>query len=100
MKTIVITGASSGIGWALMQAWIDRAHVVALYHPNDSFPFTHPNLQKVPVDLSDAKANDEALNALPKMIDVFIANAGYARYEKTALIRKRFGRCTKPMYGL
>ncbi len=90
MKTIVITGASSGIGWALMQAWIDRAHIVALYHPNDSFPFTHPNLHKVPVDLSDAKANDEALHTLPKVIDIFIANAGYARYEKNGFDHEAF----------
>ncbi len=90
MKTIVITGASSGIGNALLQAWVDRANVFGVYHPKDSFAFEHPNLTKIPVDLSDPKSHMTWVNELPEHIDIFVANAGYAAYEKNGFNRSTF----------
>lgn len=90
MKTVVITGVSSGIGYALMQAWVDRANVIGIYHPKDTLDFIHPNLKKQPVDLTDKKAHREWLDSLPHHIDIFVANAGYARYEENHFDRPAF----------
>lgn len=92
MKTIVITGASSGIGNALLHAWIDRAHIIGVYHPKDSFAIEHPNLIKIPVDLSDPKSHETWTHALPEHVDIFVANAGYAAYEKNGFDRNAFER--------
>lgn len=90
MKKIVITGASSGIGFALLNAWIDTATIYGVYHPNDAFDFSHPHLTKIPLDLSDASSNRTLFEALPEAIDIFIANAGYAKYEKNGFDRAAF----------
>ncbi len=90
MKTMVITGASSGIGFALMNAWVDHTHVIGVYHPKDDFTFDHPNLKKIPVDLSDPTQASKWMEALPETVDIFVANAGYARYEKNGFDRSAF----------
>ncbi len=92
MKTIIITGASSGIGFALLQAWVDRAKVVGVYHPDDAFTFDHPNLTKITVDLSDPNSQSTWMDQWPKHVDIFVANAGYARYEKNGFNRDAFQR--------
>jgi len=84
-KRIVLTGASSGIGRALLDillregAWV----VVGDLQPIDMAP--HPHLHSLVVDISKKTEIDHLISfAMDKFqtIDVFIANAGFSYYEK------------------
>ena len=88
-KNIVITGAASGIGQSLLQALLQSdyadLHIVA----SDLNPITadYPdNVFKHQGDIASETGVDDLFDfALDKMgcIDLFIANAGFAYYEKT-----------------
>ena len=86
-KNIVITGAASGIGKALLERLVDipGTRIVA----SDLNPFTPPAQGQVhphTSDISNAEGVDQlfqyALETLGS-VDLFIANAGFAYYEKT-----------------
>ncbi len=85
-KNIIITGASSGIGKGLTQALLqNKANVYAVSRSIESTALNHPNLIKKNLDVSKVNEIDALFNdALAKMgsIDMFIANAGFAYYEK------------------
>jgi short-subunit dehydrogenase len=85
-KRIVVTGAASGIGRALvLQLNQHGAHVLTADRDADGLRGLPPEVHTVVSDVS-AQAGVDALfdhaAALLGGIDVFIANAGFAYYEK------------------
>ncbi len=86
-KNVIITGASSGIGYDLMVLLLERgATVIASSRKISLSDIEHPNLYKYDCDMSCKEGIDKLLSfALKKFehIDAFIANAGFAYYGKT-----------------
>jgi NAD(P)-dependent dehydrogenase (short-subunit alcohol dehydrogenase family) len=83
-KTVIVTGASRGIGAAVVEAFLDRGyHVVAnsLSSSNDEFP-KRPNLAFVQGDIGQQKTAERvAETAISKFgsIDHVVNNAGIFR---------------------
>jgi len=78
MKSIVIIGASGGIGLAITQACIENypdATFIATYHKNWS-EFTHPNLQWHQLDVTDEKAISAFAQQIPK-VDLLVNAVGF-----------------------
>lgn len=79
MKTIVITGASRGIGLATAQKFLTEGWRVIGTYLNTSIPIADPNLVSVHYDQADpasiAKAAEEIEKAVPQ-IDALVNNAG------------------------
>lgn len=83
-KNIVVTGAASGIGMHLVQLLLQqKANILAV--DRAEITLTHPGLHILQSDISSPE-NVDALfaHAVATLgsIDVFIANAGFAYYEK------------------
>lgn len=88
MKTVLITGASGGIGRALAKSFCDKQHILILqYRREDSsfFEFTQSitadcaQVHCIQADFSNAEQVETFLDQvlqLRKTIDVFIHNAG------------------------
>lgn len=99
-QTILITGASSGIGFETAKMMSDRGHIVIATAPNEA------NLKDVPknsahklvIDVCDQRTIDVALETLSSLgieITCLINNAGYAQpgpieLVDDALWRKQF----------
>ncbi|KAL4763032.1 uncharacterized protein BDW70DRAFT_132770 [Aspergillus foveolatus] len=89
-KTIVVTGAADGIGYAVAEAMAEAGGDVALwYHSNDAAIAKAEGLMKehgvravaYKVDVSDPDAVQSTISTVVKdfgKIDVFVANAGMA----------------------
>ncbi|KAL4776488.1 hypothetical protein BDW60DRAFT_176461 [Aspergillus nidulans var. acristatus] len=89
-KTIVVTGAADGIGYAVAEAMAEAGGDVALwYHSNDAAIAKAEGLAKehgvravaYKVDVSDPDAVQSTISTVVKdfgKIDVFVANAGMA----------------------
>lgn len=86
-KKIVITGAASGIGKALLHELIQQDGVEILATDLNPYPDTLPaNVHFLQQDIATAEGVDALFDAaFTQMgsIDVFIANAGFAYYEQT-----------------
>ena len=85
-KKVVITGASSGIGLELLNLLLEAgAIVVAASRSIEQSQLSHPNLSKINCDVS-IQEDIERLFTFAQQelgtIDLFIANAGFAYYEK------------------
>lgn len=85
-KNVVITGASSGIGYEILLKLLEKnCKVVAASRTISKTEIKNPNLYKFDCDLSSNENLDKlfeyAVSKLGK-IDIFIANAGFAFYEK------------------
>ena len=76
----LVTGATSGIGLATVQALASDHHIIALARNQqrlDDLVASLPSAQAVSVDLSDAEAVAEAVNELgPERLDVLVNSAG------------------------
>jgi NAD(P)-dependent dehydrogenase (short-subunit alcohol dehydrogenase family) len=73
-RTVVITGASSGIGLATAQKFLDNNDNVIVLDRN-----TCPlDVQTITVDLADSDSITAAVNALPENIDILCNVAGVA----------------------
>ncbi len=85
-KKIVITGASCGIGYELAKLALAKGcKVLGVARAMAKAEISHPNFFTLDMDISSPKGVDKvfdyALEHLGK-IDIFVANAGYAFYEK------------------
>lgn len=85
-KNIVVTGASSGIGLALIKKFIEEGcRVVAAARTIGKITLSDPKLYLYSCDVSTSQGVDDLFTyAMDKLghIDIFIANAGFAYYEK------------------
>jgi short-subunit dehydrogenase len=91
-KTIIITGAASGIGFELARQCLNSgAKVMGVDQLSSDINIDYPNFHSYYCDLSVEKNIDamfeEGLKIFKK-IDIFIANAGFAYYER--LIKSSF----------
>lgn len=95
MKTVVITGAGSGIGLALAKRYVSLGYrVIATKLENQETPFKSDHIEFVNVNFLED--NLQAwMNTLPKEIDVFIANAGAGSYEENSIPKQN-----DPLYRL
>ncbi len=83
MPTVLITGATAGIGKAAVEAFADAGwHVVATGRRADRLEaLKSPNVHTLAFDIRDDDARDAALDGLPapfSEIDLLINNAGLA----------------------
>jgi short-subunit dehydrogenase len=83
---VVITGASSGIGLALVKEYLNKGHyVIGVDISQISDGLKHKNFSFYKADLSKEEDINELfhlLKANENDIDIFIANAGFAYYER------------------
>ena len=84
MKTVLITGCSSGIGRALCEKYISKDFYVYASARNlkalNDLP-DHKNLKKISLDVNDASSIEKAIAEIKqthKHLNVLINNAGYA----------------------
>ncbi|NOQ63830.1 MAG: SDR family NAD(P)-dependent oxidoreductase [Methyloprofundus sp.] len=84
VRTILISGASSGIGRACAQALLQQGHhVIGLSRNCQKFSTTHPRFQAYEIDLSDLEALPVKLKQLAKQfpaIDGIIFSAGRGQF--------------------
>jgi len=84
MKTVLITGCSSGIGRALCEKYLTKGfHVYASARNIHSLEglSEHPELKKIALDVNDASSIHNAIAHIKQdhnRLDVLINNAGYA----------------------
>lgn len=79
MKTILITGASRGIGRALAEKFLSNGDFVIGTSKDGKADFQHENLVFLPLDLFDSNSIVscfEKFSSLDKSIDILINNAG------------------------
>jgi len=82
VKRVVLTGASSGIGLAAAQAFLDEGYEVISIARHDC-PLRSPRLQSVTVDLSDAAATRAAvMSAAARMPATTLVHCAGAIREK------------------
>ncbi|BCJ93940.1 hypothetical protein acsn021_15090 [Anaerocolumna cellulosilytica] len=87
-KKVVVTGASSGIGFELVKKLLaEKCTVVAVVKNHEPVKLKSQRLHVLSCDVSKPEELDRLfVNALAIMgtIDIFVANAGFAYYEKLA----------------
>ena len=79
MKTVVVTGASRGIGKALVQEFLKRGDFVVGTSRTGDDSIKHPNFVMVPMELTDPRSREACARMIVsfgKKIDVLINNAG------------------------
>jgi NAD(P)-dependent dehydrogenase (short-subunit alcohol dehydrogenase family) len=83
-KTVVVTGAATGVGAALVEKLrtAGAAQIVAL----DVKPCGDGADQTIAVDLSDPAAIDAAITRLPEAVDVLFNNAGVAATQPLSVV--------------
>jgi|TARA_B100000795_G_scaffold85819_1_gene62338 NADP-dependent 3-hydroxy acid dehydrogenase YdfG len=84
IKLVVVTGASSGIGLALVKAMLAEGYAVLGVANNfDKARLSHPNFSSRSINLADLDALPEAMSSLLNEIDIpikaLINNAGIGR---------------------
>jgi uncharacterized oxidoreductase len=82
-KTVLITGATSGIGLALAEAFLREGANVAICARSrealDAFQLKHPQALAIQADVTQTAAREEMLNAVAARfgsLDVLVSNAG------------------------
>ncbi len=78
-KTVLITGASRGIGFALAQQFLNNNyHVIGTSRTGEITSITHPNFHVIRLDISDeesVKTLEQILIASDLKIDILVNNA-------------------------
>ena len=81
-KTVLITGVSSGIGYALMKKFLNENYkVIATTRSGKLHDFHHPNLNVVPLEATSQESIQSAaeqIGDLTSGLDILINNAGAA----------------------
>jgi NAD(P)-dependent dehydrogenase (short-subunit alcohol dehydrogenase family) len=80
MSTVIVTGASGGIGAAIAKAMLDHGdHVISLALEKPDW--SHPHLESRTVDLMDAKATEEVAAEIVRAhrVSHVVHNAGVIR---------------------
>lgn len=83
-KRVVITGASSGIGWALLTKLRGVAGIQLVATDMQPLPETCEDVTFITADMSKFSEIDKVISSACfkfKEIDIFFANAGFAYYE-------------------
>jgi uncharacterized oxidoreductase len=82
-QVVLITGGTSGIGFALAEAYLQRGAEVAVCGRSEAalerFSRAHPNAAAIRADVTDREARSAVLEAIAKRfgrLDVLINNAG------------------------
>jgi len=83
-KTVVITGAATGVGAALVEQL--RAAGASTIIALDIKQCAGPVDQHITVDLADREAIDRAISELPEQVDVLFNNAGVASTLPTDIV--------------
>ena len=81
MKTVVVTGASRGIGRAIAQKFLDEGWRVIGTSRDGTAVIEDPHFTIVPLDLTDAASISAAVQRIGELapsIDVLVNNAGVA----------------------
>ena len=79
MKTVLITGASRGIGRALAEKFLSEGYFVIGTSRSGVVEFSHQHFLVFPLELTNAESREQCVNAIRatgKNIDVLINNAG------------------------
>lgn len=85
MKTVLITGASRGIGKALTERFLDNGDSVIGTSTSGKGTFEHKNLKFFQLDLSDSVSIEKSIKLITDFkgsIDILINNAGIAVEEE------------------
>lgn len=81
MKTAIITGASTGIGLAITQKFIQEGmKVIGLARDFSKTKFENSNFQKIELDLRK-KVEVDMLTAKIKNVDILVNNAGVGYFD-------------------
>lgn len=79
-KTVIVTGAGSGLGWAVAHRFVEAgARVLAVdrYADRlDAFVEAHPGAEPVEADLATIAGADKVFAAVGDHLDVLVNNAG------------------------
>ncbi|NPA59117.1 MAG: SDR family NAD(P)-dependent oxidoreductase [Epsilonproteobacteria bacterium] len=105
MKTVVITGASNGIGKEVAKTLLDMGFfVIGISREVDKSVFNHVNFKAIKCNLSDEKQTLELCNTLKKQDAYILINcAGFGRFEPheelsyKTIIQMTFLNLTTPM---
>lgn len=79
MKTVVITGANKGIGFATVKKFLEADWSVIATYRETSIPVEHASLVKVRLDLASSESITTTVEEIKKrgaIIDVLINNGG------------------------
>lgn len=94
MKTVVITGISSGIGKALAQYYLERGARVIGTSTSGTLDFQHENLRVIKLDLENQNSIDGCVAEIEKSghkIDILHNNAGVLLdQEETHIVMDKF----------
>ena len=85
MKTVIVTGAASGIGLAVVKKFLSEGYAVYGMSRRDVSPVAHKNFHYIPGDISVA-ADREKLVTSAENIDVLVNVAGVAPKIRTDLL--------------
>jgi len=87
MRTVLITGCSSGFGLETAKLFLERGWrvVATMRHPNPALLTTSDRLSILPLDVTNAESVQKAV-AQAGDIDVLINNAGFGAAAPTELI--------------
>ncbi len=82
-KTVLVTGASGGLGLALMEAFLlaGAGRVYAACREPARLQMAHPNITPLPLDVTDPAQVQAAVARLPDL-DILVNNAGVNRQQR------------------
>ncbi|MDO8429237.1 MAG: SDR family NAD(P)-dependent oxidoreductase [Candidatus Daviesbacteria bacterium] len=76
MKTVVITGASRGIGLATARKFLSEGYIVIGTSTTGKIDIEDPNFKAVKLDISDSQNIKNAALEIEDKVDILINNAG------------------------